>query len=67
MEERYEKEFKYLEGLRKSAIVNMYGAAPYLTKVFGYSEKVARSILREWMDRYEELSDLYGWNTDGDR
>ena len=45
----------------------MYGAASYLTKVFGYSEKVARSILREWMDRYEELSDLYGWNTDGDR
>ena len=42
----------YLEQLRKSGAVNMFGAVPYLKAVFGLTEFEARSILLEWMSCY---------------
>lgn len=61
MEEKYEAEFKYLENLRISGVTNMYGAAPYLTAVFDIDKYEARTILSDWMNRYDELSKKYGW------
>lgn len=61
MEEKYEAEFKYLESLRISGVTNMYGAAPYLTAAFAIDKNEARTILSDWMKRYDELSKKYGW------
>ena len=41
--------FEYLDTLRDSEEVNMYGAMPYLMEEFDISKKDARSILSEWM------------------
>lgn len=62
MSEKYEKEFNYLEELRQSGATNMFGATPFLQHAFGYDKDTARKILQEWMNRYEELCDLYGWD-----
>lgn len=50
------KYFDFLEELRHSGRVNMYGATPYLQKHFPELTKDsqrAREILRAWMDRYQ--------------
>ena len=61
MKEKYEAEFKYLENLRISGVINMYGAAPYLAAAFAINIDEARTILSDWMNRYDELSKKYGW------
>lgn len=61
MTEKYEAEFKYLESLRSSGVVNMYGAAPHLTAAFAIDKREARTVLDDWMTRYDELSKKYGW------
>lgn len=42
----------YLEELRQSGIVNMYGAVPYLQEEFGLNKKDASEILFDWMKNY---------------
>jgi hypothetical protein len=42
--------FDYLEALRESGITNMFGAAPYIERVFDVSRKEAVSLLIEWME-----------------
>ena len=42
----------YLENLRRSGIVNMFGAAPYLEADFGISHQEANKILANWMNNY---------------
>ena len=44
--------FIYLERLRRSGIVNMYGAAPYLADEFGLEMSEAQKILGSWMKTY---------------
>lgn len=44
----------YLENLRKSGVVNMYGAGPYLQKAFDLTKDEAKEILLDWMDNYKE-------------
>ena len=44
----------YLENLRKSGVVNMYGAGPYLQKAFDLSKHEAATILVDWMENYKE-------------
>ena len=46
------KYWLYLEALRRSGVTNMYGAAPYLEKAFGLTEKESHKILIEWMKNY---------------
>jgi hypothetical protein len=46
--------FEYLDELRESGVTNMFGAAPYLQKTFGVSQKEATKILIEWMASYEK-------------
>ena len=45
-----EEMFKYLDGLRDSGIVNMYGARPYLENEFGIDSKYAKEVLMKWME-----------------
>jgi len=50
MEEYYE----WLDRLRDSGRVNMFGAAPILAEEFDLSRSEARSILTSWMKTYSE-------------
>lgn len=43
----------YLEELRRSGEINMYGAVPYIVYKFGVSREEARSILNDWMVNYD--------------
>lgn len=47
------KEFLYLNRLRESGAVNMFGAAPYLADTFDLDRKAARTVLLEWMQWVE--------------
>ncbi len=49
----------YLERLRQSGVVNMYGAAPYVEKEFDVSRKEAIKIVADWMRNYKR-SDYEG-------
>jgi len=47
--------YQYLEQLRQSGVVNMYGAGPYLTKAAGVAPWEAGQILVSWMENYDDL------------
>jgi hypothetical protein len=44
----------YLDALRKSGLVNMFGASKHLTKEFGIMISEARIILTYWMESFSE-------------
>jgi hypothetical protein len=44
--------FRYLDSLRKSGRINMFGAAPYLAEAFCLSKNEAREVLRQWMESF---------------
>lgn len=50
----------FLEQLRRSGVVNMFGAGPYLEQHFDLDENQARKILAEWMKNYnpDDYADL---------
>ena len=48
------KHWIYLEKLRRSGIMNMYGAAPYLAKEFNLTRQEALDILVDWMKNYRQ-------------
>ena len=41
--------FLYLDDLRESGAVNMFGATPYIVNLFEISKKDARNVLSDWM------------------
>lgn len=48
------KEYKaYLDNLRDSGEINMFGATPYLMEEFDLSKLDARKVLSDWMKSYE--------------
>jgi hypothetical protein len=47
--QKHRYEYLYLNALRESGEVNMFGASPYLQYEFGVSSKDARTILSGWM------------------
>ena len=53
--------FDYLEDLRQSGVTNMFGARPYLMGAFNLDKREAGRILSLWMQNYEELLELRGW------
>lgn len=57
MNKDYEVYYRFLEALRQSGIVNMYGAVPYLQAEFGLDQKNAIKILASWMNNYAEISE----------
>lgn len=46
--------FQYLDSLRESGSINMFGAAPFLAEAFGLSKNEAREVLRQWMQSFNE-------------
>ena len=60
--EEYEEYYKTLEAIRRTGVVNMWGAAPYLKECYpdlDYNE--AKRILLNWISNYNELNKKYGW------
>lgn len=51
----HKKELDYLELLRQSGEINMYGATSYLMEEFNISRQEASKILNFWMNNYEEI------------
>lgn len=45
--------FLFLDQLRESGSINMFGAAPYLAEAFGLSKNEAREVLRQWMESFK--------------
>lgn len=45
--------------MRRSGVVNMYGAAPYVENEFDVSNEEARAIVADWMRNYKR-SDYEG-------
>lgn len=48
------KYFEYLEYLRESGKINMFGAVPYLAKAFDLPRQDASQIFWEWARTYGE-------------
>ena len=49
-----EKVFKYLDALRESGIINMYGGGPYIREEFLVDKATSHKLLKEWMDTFSE-------------
>jgi len=49
--------FRYLNALRKSGMVNMFGAAPFIQDTFGLDRHSAQTLLQEWMENFEDESE----------
>lgn len=45
--------FDFLDGLRESRAVNMFGARPYLAKEFELDDKKAAAVLSKWMRSFD--------------
>ena len=45
--------YGYLNALRESGVVNMFGAGAYLQDEIGLSKSEARTILIAWMEQYK--------------
>jgi len=44
-----DEHLQFLDELRESGEINMFGAAPYLSNIFDLSEQEARKALTYWM------------------
>ena len=49
VDEKKEKVFKFLDGIREAGLINMMGASPFIMKEFYVDRKEAKDILFEWM------------------
>ena len=62
IKEEWEEYYKVLEGIRRTGVVNMWGASPYLKEFCPeLSEKESKEILVNWISNYSTLSGMYGW------
>ena len=48
------KYFEYLDGLRESGIVNMFGAGAYIVSAYGVSQSRAQEVLVLWMKTFSD-------------
>ncbi|HET6495147.1 MAG TPA: hypothetical protein VFH61_07270 [Thermoleophilia bacterium] len=46
--------YEYLVRLRDSGVTNMWGAAPYLAREHGLSEKLAGQVLVDWIESFSD-------------
>ena len=44
----------FLDDLRESGAINMFGAAPYVAETFGVSRYDARDLVKNWMQTFAE-------------
>jgi hypothetical protein len=45
--------FAYLDDLRESGAVNMFGAATYVAEDLGHDKRTARDLVSMWMRSYD--------------
>jgi hypothetical protein len=50
----YQVYFEFLDDLRESGTVNMFGASVDLREEFNLDKQEARKILSKWMTSYDE-------------
>lgn len=52
-----------LEGIRRTGVVNMWGAHPYLRDCYPgeLTDRQAQEILCNWIHNYDALNAKYGW------
>lgn len=50
-----------LEDIRRSGVVNMWGASPYLAVMAQISLELANDVLLSWIHNYTELNNMYNW------
>ena len=53
-EKDLETYFAFLDIIRETGQINMFGAAPVLQEVYGLTRQESRKILLEWMDTFSE-------------
>jgi hypothetical protein len=49
-----ESVFKFLDDLRESGAVNMFGAGQFVQEAFDVDRREARTLVGEWMDTFSE-------------
>lgn len=59
MKKEFGRYYMFLEMLRKSGVVNMFGAVPYLMENYDLDRNQANEILMNWMSNYEEIAKTY--------
>lgn len=62
IKEEWSDYYKTLESIRRSSIVNMWGAAPVLAEYEGITQQLAKDVLMSWISNYTELAKKYGWS-----
>ena len=48
------KYYDYLDALRETGAINMFGASVYIEKEFNVDHKLAISILSDWMQTFSK-------------
>jgi len=48
---------EYLNELRSSGVINMFGASPYIIEEFGVTQSESRQLLSLWMANFNEECD----------
>lgn len=62
IKEEWTEYYKTLEAIRRTGVVNMWGAAPYLKACYDkMKEEEACEILCNWIHNYNKLNEIYGW------
>ena len=51
-EKTLEQALEYLDGLRESGRINMFGAASWLEEEFSFPKQVAKGVLGYWMETF---------------
>ena len=46
--------FDYLNALRDSGIVHMFGSVPYVRRIFDVSQADGVKLVAEWMESFKE-------------
>lgn len=54
MQVNKEEVFRFLDSVRESGTINMFGAAPYVQESFDVDRGEAKKLLLEWMDTFAE-------------
>ena len=51
--DQFVEAFEYLDELRESGVVNMFGATTYVVDDLGHDKKTARNLVTAWMKSYD--------------
>ena len=50
---------KFLDALRESGEMNMFGAVGYIERVFGMPRSIAKNIFYQWTETYKRPENVY--------